>query len=601
MDKTIVRRTCGSAGLLPESLHPVLRRVYSARGIASAEQLDYSLKRLCAFDDLSGIAAAVGLLAEAVTTRQRMLVVGDFDADGATSSAVAVLGLRALGAANVGYLVPNRFEFGYGLTPEIVAVAARLQPHLLVTVDNGIASREGVEAAHRLGMRVLITDHHLPGAGLPPADAIVNPNLPGDGFPSKHLAGVGVMFYVLLALRAHFRERAWFSATDRPEPNLAALLDLVALGTVADLVPLDHNNRILVHQGLARIRAGQCRPGIKALIEIAGRDRRWLSAADLGFALAPRLNAAGRLTDMSLGIECLLCEDESIARRLAQELDALNRQRREIESAMQAQALDALPQIDGRWKEGDLPSGLCLFHEEWHQGVIGILAARVRERVHRPVVAFAAGLGEEIKGSARSVPGVHVRDVLEAVATAQPGLITKFGGHAMAAGVTLKRGDFDAFRLAFAAEIDRRVSADTLRGVVYSDGELLPHELCFDLAEGLRRAGPWGQGFAEPLFDGEFEVLAKRIVGDKHLKLTVRPSGGPELNAMGFNFAGGTSAEAGERLRLAYRLDVNEYQGRRSPQLIIEHALPTVSVLQGASKHVDYGSRQGAGLLIGHR
>jgi single-stranded-DNA-specific exonuclease len=471
----------------------------------------------------------------------------------------------------VHYLVPNRFEYGYGLTPEIVAVAGRLQPALIMTVDNGIASVAGVAAARAAGMRVLITDHHLPGETLPAADAIVNPNLPGERFPSKALAGVGVAFYVMLALRAHLRTSGWYGRRGMAEPNLAQWLDLVALGTVADVVPLDRNNRILVQQGLARIRAGACVPGIRALLETGGRNPARAVAADLGFAVGPRLNAAGRLDDMSLGIECLLTDDRSAARAMAAQLDALNCDRREIESDMQAQALVALEQLALGSRR--LPTGLCLYDPGWHQGVIGILAARIKERVHRPVIAFARSGADEIKGSARSIPGLHIRDALDAVAARHPALIRKFGGHAMAAGLTLAETDFADFAAAFDAEVARHLDADALECVLVSDGALEAADFCLDTAQALRDAGPWGQGFPEPLFDGEFAILEQRVVGERHLKLVVRPGAGDSrLDAIAFN-TGPVPADC-RHARLAYRLDVNEFRGQVSPQLRVEYLEP---------------------------
>jgi single-stranded-DNA-specific exonuclease len=557
-----------SAEHLPATLHPVLRRVLALRGVTDRRELEPSLAHLHPPSSLNGLDRAVDLLAQTLETGGRTLVVGDFDADGATSSALAVHALRAMGGV-AGFLVPNRFEYGYGLTPEIVAVAARHGPDLLITVDNGISSLSGVEAARARGMRVLITDHHLPGPKLPAADAVVNPNLPGDPFPSKHLAGVGVIFYVLSALRQRLRGQDWFARRGIAEPNMAEYLDLVALGTVADVVPLDHNNRILVEQGLRRIRAGRCRAGIRALLEVAGRDRQQAVSADLAFAVAPRLNAAGRLTDMALGIECLLSEDEAHARHLARQLDGLNRSRREIEAQMQAEALAALDALE--LESGPLPAGLCLFDAGWHQGVIGILAARIKERVHRPVIAFAPAEGGQIKGSARSIVGLHIRDVLDAVARDSPGLIARFGGHAMAAGLSLDRGALPDFREAFVAEVSRHLGAEDLQGELLSDGELADHELTLEVAETLRLAGPWGQGFPPPLFDGAFRVLSRRPVGDGHLKMML--GCGPttvRVDAIAFRFDQAVP-EQDERVRVAYRLDVNDYQGRRSPQLIVEH------------------------------
>ncbi len=550
-------------------LHPVLARIYAGRGVRSPSELDYSLARLLPWDGLHGIERATDALVRAIEEGTRILVVADFDADGATACAVAVRGLRLLGAGDVHYLVPNRFEYGYGLTPEIVAVAARLRPGLLVTVDNGIASLAGVAAARALGIEVLVTDHHLPGPELPPASAIVDPNLPGDGFASKNLCGVGVMFYLLLALRAELRSRGKFAR--RPEPRLAELLDLVALGTVADVVPLDHNNRILVHQGLARIRAGRACPGVEALLAVAGRNRERLAAGDLAFALGPRLNAAGRLADMSLGIACLLSEDAPSALERASRLDGLNRERRAIEARMQAQALEHLGALPGAGRDG--AAGLCVYREDWHPGVVGILAARLRDRYERPVIAFAPGQGDEVKGSARSVPGVHIRDVLAAVAARDPGLVARFGGHATAAGVCVPRARLAAFEEAFAEETARVLSVQTPFGVLHTDGALEAQDLTLGMAETLWRAGPWGQGFGEPLFDGEFEVLSGRPLGERHLKLRLCPCGAEgSLEAVAFNARGATWAAEGGKARLAYRLAVNDYGGLRAARLIVEHA-----------------------------
>jgi single-stranded-DNA-specific exonuclease len=483
-----------------------------------------------------------------------------------------VRALREMGASDIGYLVPNRFEFGYGLTPEIVAIAAQREPNLIITVDNGISSVDGVAAAKARGIGVLITDHHLPGPRLPAADAIVNPNQPGDMFESKNLAGVGVAFYLMVALRAKLRAADWFSVNNLPEPKLAGLLDLVALGTVADLVSLDRNNRILVSQGLARTRAGLALPGIRALLHVAGRRAERLSAADLGFVVGPRLNAAGRLADMSLGIECLLTDDDSVALTIAAQLDGLNRERRAIEAQMQQQALvviDAL-HLDG----AQLPHGVCLYDPAWHQGVIGLVASRIKDRVHRPVIAFAPGNGDEIKGSARSIPGLHIRDVLDAVAARHPGLLTRFGGHAMAAGLTLPRAHFERFRHAFDDEVRRQIGDDALQGKIWSDGELSDDDLSLDVAAALRDAGPWGQNFPEPLFDGVFEVVQRNVVGERHVKLGLRQHGQKRVEAIGFQLAPDGAAPEWEHIRAAYRLDVNEYRGTRSLQLVLEHVEP---------------------------
>jgi len=568
--RRVLRRALPELDALAADLHPVLARVYAARQVRSTRELDHSLERLLPPHGLKDIERAAALLAEAVTNQKRILIVADFDADGATSCALAVRALRAMGATDVRYVVPNRFEYGYGLTPEIVALAAEQEPDLIITVDNGISSVEGVRAARARGIRVLITDHHLPGATLPEADAIVNPNQPGDDFPSKHLAGVGVAFYLMLALRARLRASNWFAQRNIPDPNLARLLDLVALGTVADVVPLDHNNRILVAQGLARIGAGQCVEGIRALLRVAGRREGGIGAADLGFCVAPRLNAAGRLTDMVLGIKCLLTDDPDAAWGMAQELDRLNRERRAIEAEMQEQARAALAKLH---LDDRLPRGLCLFDESWHQGVIGILAARIKDRLHRPVIAFAPAGGDEIKGSARSVAGLHIRDALDACAARHPELLQKFGGHAMAAGLSLRRTDFAAFCAAFDAEVCRHLDEADLHGRLWTDGELAADDLVLDFAETLRHAGPWGQGFPEPLFDGRFEVVGTRVVGEKHLKLTLRHPQGKLVDAIAFNQAKSKTA-GGQQLHAAYRLAVNEYQGSRRVQLIVEQLTP---------------------------
>ena len=566
----ILRRRSGPVSeRLGRDRHPVLARIYAARGITSPEDLDYRLAHLLSDESLLGMEAAVALLVEALEQRRRILVVGDFDADGATGCAVAVSGLRLLGAEQVDYLVPNRFRFGYGLTPEIVEVAAGRQPDLLITVDNGTSSVAGVDAANARGIAVIVTDHHLAGAELPRAAALVNPNQPGDAFPSKCLAGVGVMFYLLVALRRALRLCEWFERKAVPVPRLADLLDLVAVGTLADVVPLDRNNRILVSQGLARIRAGRCRPGIDALLRVAGRDPARATASDIGFALAPRLNAAGRLEDMSLGIECLLAPTPALARERAGRLDELNRERREIEQRMQEQALQHLESL-ALGTASALPLGLCLYDERWHPGVVGILAARIKDRYHRPVIAFARDGERELKGSARSVAGVHVRDVLDAIAAAHPGLLTRFGGHAMAAGLTLEHARFDAFSRAFDTEVRQHVSESALRSATVSDGEIEPEDLNLELAHLLREGGPWGQGFPEPCFDGEFDVREARVVGERHVKLVLRPPGsGCSIDAIAFNAAADLSRGL-RRARFAYRLDVNYYQGFESAQLVIE-------------------------------
>lgn len=553
------------------ALPPLLTRLYAARGVQSVAELDKGLARLIPYQQLKGMDAAVDLLVLGLQQGQRMLIVGDFDADGATASTVGVLGLRMLGAAHVDYLVPNRFEYGYGLTPEIVAVALEREPQLLITVDNGISSVEGVAAAKAAGLTVLVTDHHLPGAELPAADAIVNPNQPGCEFSSKALAGVGVMFYVLLALRARLREMGWFTA-QRPEPNLGELLDLVALGSVADVVPLDANNRILVYQGLARIRAGRARPGLRAILEVAGRDHRRITSTDLGFILGPRLNAAGRLDDMALGIECLLCEDEALARDMAVQLDQLNQDRKAIEQGMQREALAQLKDLPLE----DMPFGLCLFEADWHQGVIGILASRMKERYHRPTIAFADAGDGVLKGSARSVPGFHIRDALDAVAAKHPHLISKFGGHAMAAGLSLPQDNFAAFAAAFDAEVRRQLCEDDLTGRLLSDGALSIEEFHLPLAKELRNAGPWGQHFPEPLFHGVFQLVQQRVVGERHLKVVLKSEcGSVQLDGIAFGVDREIWPNPTVRwVELAYKLDVNEYRGQETVQLMIAHISP---------------------------
>jgi single-stranded-DNA-specific exonuclease len=552
-------------------LHPVLARVYAARGIDDPEQLGRRLQELLPDNRMKGMAAAVERLVRALELRQSIVIVGDFDCDGATSTAVAMLGLRMLGAAEVDYLVPNRFEYGYGLSPEIVDVAAEHKPDLLITVDNGISSIEGVARANALGIDVIVTDHHLAGDQLPDACAIVNPNQPGCEFVAKSTCGVGVIFYVLIALRRALHERGWFKTQP---PNLASLLDLVALGTVADVVPLERNNRALVWQGLQRIRAGQARPGLLALIEVSGRNRERLVAGDLGFAIAPRLNAAGRLEDMSIGIECLLEDDYERALEMARSLDELNRERRGIEQAMQQQALELLGRL--RLNDQALPFGLCLYDQGWHQGVIGILASRIKERVHRPVIAFAPGDAGEVKGSARSINGFHIRDGLDAVAAKHPGLLKKFGGHAMAAGLTIAEDQLDAFRDAFDAEVRRQLDAEDLTQRILTDGELPESAFSLELAEALRNAGPWGHHFPEPLFEGRFHLLQQRIVGRRHLKLVVMPEGGTlALDAIAFNVDTlRWPDESVQTLRLVYRLDVNEFRGRRTLQLMVDQLQP---------------------------
>ncbi|NNM62574.1 MAG: single-stranded-DNA-specific exonuclease RecJ [Steroidobacteraceae bacterium] len=562
--RRIERRARAAEGGLSASIHPVLRRVYAARGLREDRDLDLSLAGLLPVGSLAGTAEAASLL-EAHRRDGRVLVIGDFDADGATSSALMVRSLRALGFAEVDFLVPDRFRFGYGLSPEIVACAAPKRPSLIVTVDNGVSSLEGVAAARALGIAVLVTDHHLAGRELPAADVIVNPNLPSSAFASPALAGVGVAFYVIAALARRLPEVGF---------NPAQLLDLVALGTVADVVPLDRNNRILVAQGLRRIRSGRCVPGLRALLEAGSRRLDEVAAADLGFAAAPRLNAAGRIADMRIGIECLLADSPEAAAPLAARLSALNEERRGIERRMQSEAIDLAAAMHLS-AGADAALGLCLFEESWHQGVVGLVAGRIKERLHRPVIAFAAAADGTLRGSARSIAGVHVRDALEAITVRHPGLIEKFGGHAMAAGLTLRRENLEPFRAAFAAEVAARADAATLDGVIHSDGELAADEFSLDTARALAAGGPWGQGFAEPLFDGEFEVREARIVGERHLKMKLSPPGGGagaiEAIAFGHVDGAGLLPRVGGRVAAAYQLEVNEWNGRERLQLNCRH------------------------------
>jgi single-stranded-DNA-specific exonuclease len=568
------RRPAADDTHLPASLPPLLRRLYALRGVQGEQELERGVKGMLPWQQLDGIDDAVSLLQQALADGRRIMVVGDFDADGATSTALTVLALRSMGGAAVDYLVPNRFEDGYGLSPEVVEQAAVRGAELIVTVDNGISSHAGVDVAHAKGMQVLVTDHHLPGETLPAAEAIVNPNLRGCGFPSKSLAGVGVAFYLMLALRARLRDSGWFEQRALAMPNLAELLDLVALGTVADVVPLDANNRILVYQGLNRIRAGKCRPGIRALLEVANRDARQLAANDLGFALGPRLNAAGRLDDMSIGVALLLSDDIAQARMLANDLDALNQTRREIEQGMQVEALQLCDQLERTSTE--LPYGLAMYHPEWHQGVVGILASRIKERFHRPVIAFAPAGDGILKGSGRSVPGLHMRDALERLDMLNPGLMMKFGGHAMAAGLSLEEARFDEFRQRFGELVGEWLDPAMLEGVIWSDGELAMQELSLTTAELLREGGPWGQAFPEPTFDGKFRILQQRLVGEKHLKLMVEPlGGGPLLDGIAFNVDTTLWPDSSVReVELAYKLDVNEFRGNRNVQLLIQHLWP---------------------------
>ncbi|EBQ5255369.1 TPA: single-stranded-DNA-specific exonuclease RecJ [Salmonella enterica] len=568
------RREADETAELPADLPPLLRRLYASRGVRSARELERSVKGMLPWQQLSGIDNAVEILYNAFREGIRIIVVGDFDADGATSTALSVLGMRALGCDNISYLVPNRFEDGYGLSPEVVDQAKARGAQLIVTVDNGISSHAGVAHAKTLGIPVIVTDHHLPGDTLPDAEAIINPNLRDCEFPSKSLAGVGVAFYLMLALRTFLRDKGWFDKRGIAPPNLAELLDLVALGTVADVVPLDANNRILTWQGLSRIRAGKCRPGIKALLEISNRDPQQLAASDLGFALGPRLNAAGRLDDMSVGVALLLCDNLGEARVLASELDALNQTRKEIEQGMQAEALILCEKLE-RSSE-TLPGGLAMYHPEWHQGVVGILASRIKERFHRPVIAFAPAGDGTLKGSGRSIQGLHMRDALERLDTLYPDLMIKFGGHAMAAGLSLEEHKFEQFQQRFGELVTEWLDPALLQGEVISDGPLSAAEMSMEVAQLLRDAGPWGQMFPEPLFDGRFRLLQQRLVGERHLKVMVEPvGGGPLLDGIAFNIDTTCWPDNGVReVELAYKLDINEFRGNRSLQIIIDDIWP---------------------------
>ena len=543
--------------LVAAGIHPVLARVYAARGIGSPAQLDNKLDQLLPFSEMRNATAAAILLADAIATNRKLMIIADYDCDGATACAVGVRGLRSFGA-RIDYLVPNRFEYGYGLTPEIVRLAHEREPEILITVDNGIASIDGVAEANRLGMQVLITDHHLAGDALPDADCIVNPNQPGCGFPSKSIAGVGVMFYVLMALRAELRSRGHFNGAT--EPNLASLLDIVALGTVADVVKLDDNNRRFVGQGVRRIRAGQACAGIKALYRIAGREPRKASTYDLGFVLGPRLNAAGRLEDMSLGIECLITDDERKASKLAQQLDALNKERRELQADMQESALADLEKFDA----SDRVS-LCVFDPEWHQGIVGLLAGRLKDKFHRPAIAFARGSNGELKGSGRAISGLHLRDALDLISKKSPTLISKFGGHAAAAGLSIREESFTDFAAQFEATVAQLLSAADLEQVIESDGELGAGDMKLPLARELA-SQVWGQGFAAPLFSGVFNVASQRIVAEKHLKLKLT-QGKHEFDAIYFSHVDLMP----KTVMCIYRLAINEYLGLEDVQLTLEH------------------------------
>ncbi|QPK65489.1 single-stranded-DNA-specific exonuclease RecJ [Methylomonas sp. LL1] len=569
--KNIVQRPQAVGKVQLGDIDPVLQRIFSSRGIQQADELERTLSTLPSPWLLGGMQVMVEHLITALKQQQALTVVADFDADGATSCALAIKGLALLGFKCLNFVVPNRFEYGYGLTPEIVEWVKRQGPDLILTVDNGISSVEGVRVAKAAGIKVLITDHHLPGQQLPEADAIVNPNLPEDKFPSRNIAGVGVMFYVLMALRIRLRELHWFEQNRIPEPNLAQLLDYVALGTVADVVALDRVNRALVHQGLLRIRSGQCQAGIKALVEVSGRSLPNIHAADLGFAIAPRLNAAGRMDDMSLGIQCLLTEDAGLARDIAEQLDALNQDRKEVEGQMKNEAMALLAEMKAL-DEKHVPAGVCLYDANWHQGVIGILASRIKDRLHRPVIAFAPADKAELKGSARSIQGVHIRDVLSDIAAAHPQILSKFGGHAMAAGLSIKLHDYPHFALLFADAVAAKLSQADLEQKAWSDGQLDMQHLTLAFAEQLQQAAIWGQAFPEPAFDGVFDVYQCRIVGKQHLKFVLKPPFSDLLiDAIAF-FADKPENWLGcRKVNAVYKLDINEYRGQRSLQLQLHY------------------------------
>lgn len=559
-------------------LDPLLQRIYQSRGINNQLALDRQLSCLPAPSLLSGMTEAVERLITALQQDQQIVIVGDFDADGATSSALMMLALRAMGFQRLEFLVPNRFDYGYGLTPEIVDLATQHKPQLIVTVDNGISSIEGVAHAADLNIDVIVTDHHLPGKTLPEAWAIINPNQPGCVFPSKNLAGVGVAFYLLSGLRKTLRDIGWFTDNGMEEPNMAAWLDLVALGTVADVVPLDQVNRALVHQGLMRIRSGRCRPGIQALLRIAGKNPKRLVATDLGFAIGPRLNAAGRLDDISLGIQCLLTDDLNEAMQTAESLDQLNKDRRSIEQSMQKEAMMELDKLT--LDSERLPSALCLFRPDWHQGVVGLVASRLKEKHHRPVVAFARADDGSLKGSSRSIPGLHIRDAMDAVATQNPGLISKFGGHAMAAGLTLEEKNLTWFVEAFQAHVEKVLNPEDLNAKIITDGNLISDQISMYTAENLREAGPWGQQFPEPCFEDTFLINQQRVVGENHLKLVLSHPSAPKLSIDAIYFNMDVEQWPNNKIqqaRCVYRLDINEFRGQQKLQLLVQYMMPATS------------------------
>jgi single-stranded-DNA-specific exonuclease len=573
LNKKIINRDVPDGINLPDSIHPVLKRIYASRNIKSSEDLDYSLGSLIPYEELGGIDDAVILLQEMITQKKRILIVADFDADGATSCALAIRGLTAMGAEDVIYVVPNRFEHGYGLSPKIVDVALDHDPDLIVTVDNGISSISGVEHAKKNGIKVLITDHHLPGDKLPSADVIVNPQLKENKFPSKNLAGVGVVFYILLALRAKLKAENWFDEKNIKYPNLANLLDLVALGTISDLVPLDKNNRTMVAHGLKLMRKNKSKVGILAILNQSGRQLSTLTSGDLSFAIAPRLNAAGRLTDMSLGIECLLTDDKENATEMAKKLNQLNIERRQIQDNMEEQAFTEFEKyLQDTSKK--IPHGICIYNQNWHQGVVGILAAKIKEKFNRPVIVFAQECQGILKGSARSITELHIKDVFDEIARLYPELILTFGGHAMAAGLTIEESQFDRFSDVFNKVVDRYISSDSLEDQCLTDGELSGDDFSLPLALAIQNAGPWGQSFPEPIFVGQFKILDKRVVGESHLKLKLQSRNNNTLDAIAFNMTDDDWPSKLEQITSTYRLGINHYRGHSQVQLFIEHIEP---------------------------
>ncbi|GJL80972.1 MAG: single-stranded-DNA-specific exonuclease RecJ [marine bacterium B5-7] len=577
--KTISRRSNNHEVIGAEGLAPVIRRVLANRDIRSIDDLSFSNKDLLPPTGILNLDLAAEVICKHIVSESRIVLVGDYDADGATSCALGVLVLREMGAISVDYLVPDRFKLGYGLSAALVDIASDSEPSLLITVDNGIASLEGARKAREKGIDLVITDHHLPGDVLPDATVIVNPNLPGDSFQSKNLAGVGVIFYVLSAVRQHLKQVGWFKKRGIREPALATYLDLVALGTYADLVRLDHNNRILVAQGLRRINAGKCRPGIRALIDVSGRRAGRLVASDLGFQIAPRLNAAGRLEDMSIGIECLIENDPVRARQLADQLDAINRDRKSIEITMQQQALAAIAHEASLQPDSPV-QGLCIYHKDWHEGIVGLVASRLKERRSVPAIAFAPSENGELKGSARSVPGVHIRDILCEIDALAPGLLLRFGGHAMAAGMTILEIDFDRFRESFLLALQHHDDSIRAASELLTDGPLQGEFDDLGFIHTLRTLAPWGQGFTEPLFDNTFRVIEQKLVGDIHLKMVLAPEGGSQrIEGIQFRFleAAGAPCPEFSTIHAAYRVDLNEFAGRVRPQLIIEHFNPVAN------------------------